>query len=505
MALITSSAPPASDTKQFLEKAVPDSPDEFRDKRWPDRAITGTLFFGVMTIYLAVLRGKVEVYDTGTMLDVTKNLVGHGSLMAAGGGYWTAGRWAPYGIGVSLAAVPAYALSLWTGHFGVVVFNRGAASHGVLDGPHLSHSQGPRLASDSRTDRRYQFRGAVDGPLVHGRAAERTGGHSVRPRHRLRDGQVETGEQARPTLGRDRRGLRYPVPCGLHCHRLHRPALDPAVRVVESAEGEGLRRTAARSFGGELGLLGWYNYLRFGRIFVSSYNRGGFSTPLWHGLDGLLFSAGRSIFVFDPLTIAGVFGLLLILFGPKNVRDRPLGVLCFLLVVPRIIFFAKWNTWDGAAVWGPRFLLPAVAILSLTIVPLLRATDIRRISGALVRVVLVILATAAAGVSYLSVRIPLGEWLAVLKNPVWRVRLGIRGLLTPVQQNHALDFGWRTSPIWGYLTLLRLHLAKASGDLWIDGHGVVGYTLLGVGCVLLVAAAVEVFVLKPSRIDQSLM
>jgi hypothetical protein len=91
---------------------------------WSDRKITSALFVGVLVIYVAVLRGKAEVEDTRVMLAVTKNLVNHGSLRTPGAGYPLAPfatPWSPYGIAVSILAVPAYLMSLWIGHFGVVV------------------------------------------------------------------------------------------------------------------------------------------------------------------------------------------------------------------------------------------------------------------------------------------------------------------------------------------------------------------------------------------------
>ncbi|MGO9341849.1 MAG: hypothetical protein ACLP6E_04930, partial [Acidimicrobiales bacterium] len=88
---------------------------------WSDRRISVVLFVGLLAIYISVLRGRIEVHDTRTMLDVTENLVNHGSLKAIGGSYPVTTTWSPYGIGVSLLAVPAYLLSKWIGHFGVLV------------------------------------------------------------------------------------------------------------------------------------------------------------------------------------------------------------------------------------------------------------------------------------------------------------------------------------------------------------------------------------------------
>ena len=47
---------------------------------WSDRRIGCLLFAGVLVVYLAVLRGAVESYDTQAMLSVTTNLVNHASF-----------------------------------------------------------------------------------------------------------------------------------------------------------------------------------------------------------------------------------------------------------------------------------------------------------------------------------------------------------------------------------------------------------------------------------------
>jgi hypothetical protein len=236
-------------------------------------------------------------------------------------------------------------------------------------------------------------------------------------------------------------------------------------------------------------VLFWYNSIRYDRIWVGSYEGVGFNNPLLHGLNGLLISPGDSLFVFNPLTVLGVFGLILLFVGPSGVRDRALGVVCFLLVVPRVIFFAKYGAWSGGSVFGPRFLLPAAAVLTLLMIPVLRATDWRHLSGAVVRIAAVALAMAGGLVAYLSARLPLGEWLGVLASPYWQKVLGIHGINNGIEYANALSFSIGTSPLAGYVLLLRRHIAIPSGDLWSHGYGFVGYLLLGVGGACIAIAA----------------
>ena len=56
-------------------------------------------------------------------------------------------------------------------------------------------------------------------------------------------------------------------------------------------------------------LVMWYNDVRFGRLVVSSYGGSVYHTPLVTGLEGLLVSPGRSVFLYNPLAVLGVVGL----------------------------------------------------------------------------------------------------------------------------------------------------------------------------------------------------
>ena len=88
-----------------------------------------------------------------------------------------------------------------------------------------------------------------------------------------------------------------------------------------------------------VGFLCWYKELRFHRIDLFSYRpQPGFHTPLLYGLKGLRISPGKGLFVFDPLAVVGVVGLVVLFVGSSSVRDRALGPLCLLLIVPRLSF-----------------------------------------------------------------------------------------------------------------------------------------------------------------------
>jgi len=451
---------------------------------WSDRWTSAALFSGLLLVYAAVYVGAIQIYDTQSMMGVTVNLVNHGSLTSSGAGFLVNTRYAPYGIADSLLAVPLYALSKVTGNF------PGLES---MISPILTALSAVlifRIARALRWRASYGLIAAVGYGLLSMALWYST---------QLLSEQGVTLCMLVIVLGLVlwRQGAaRAPLWVGLGAAWAIQFRSDSMVTVWIALAATPLfvpwrvlwaRRPLVLFLGPvavSLAGLAWYNELRFHRLFVSSYGGdGGFKTPLWHGLDGLLLSPGRSLFLYSPLTVMGVAGLVVLAWGPGRVRDRPLCVLGLLLTVPRTLFFAKWDVWDGAAAWGPRFLLPVVAVLSLMIVPVLEATDRQALVRVPVRVVTALLAAAGGAVSFLSVRVPLGEWLGLLANPYWRKIYDISGA------SATYDFRQKTSPLWGYVELMQRHMADVSGRWWTSGHGVVGWVLAGAGGVVLAAAA----------------
>jgi hypothetical protein len=458
---------------------------------WSDRKVSVGLFSGVMIVYLAVMRGKTEVYDTQAMLGVTQNLVHHASLHAAGASYSLATVWSPYGLGVSLLAIPPYLVSLVTGHFDVLV--------SFID-PLLTATSVVLIYKIARTLGWTAGQGLV--------AAIAFGLPSMAVWYTL-ELLSEPGvtlcvilivlEMIRWRQGKTSAplilGLALAVAIQFRSDSLFTVGIGfLALPLFVPSSELFSRRALARMLPPVLvsmGFLLWYNQVRFGSLFVFGYGPNDrYDTPLLHGINGLLLSPGAGLFVYNPLTIVGVIGVALILFGPRAERDRALGLLVVLLSVPRLLFFAKWHYWWGGDIWGPRFLLPVVALLSLMIVPVLRTTS-NVVTRAAIFLAVAVLGALGGFVSYLSARVPLGEWLTVVySSPRLRAQLGIRNAETVAQQFNALYFHWSTSPIGGFLTLLRRHMATPSGDLWAYGHGDIGYAMVATGLLLLAVICV---------------
>ncbi len=121
-----------------------------------------------------------------------------------------------------------------------------------------------------------------------------------------------------------------------------------------------------------------YNHYLFGGIFRLAYPKTveagidptGFSTPLWYGVAGFLFSPGKSVFIFVPAVIPALWGL-------KRLARRSLAIaiLAGSLPVIYLLFFAKFVNWEGSRAPGPRFLLPPLLLLCLGLAPVVESAS----------------------------------------------------------------------------------------------------------------------------------
>lgn len=109
----------------------------------------------------------------------------------------------------------------------------------------------------------------------------------------------------------------------------------------------------------------WYNFARFGNAFDAGYFGDAalsFSDPMRVGIPGLLFTPGRSLFLYTPLTIAGVLAL-----PGLAGRDRSTGALFAGVLTVFLVLYGSLPYWDGLRSYGPRYLVP---LLPLLIIPL---------------------------------------------------------------------------------------------------------------------------------------
>lgn len=114
--------------------------------------------------------------------------------------------------------------------------------------------------------------------------------------------------------------------------------------------------------------LGWYNWVRWGSIFNSGYEavtRGFWRENVFFGLWGMLFSPGKSIFLFSPPLVLALFGI-----RRFTTRRREVAVAVAATVGPIVLVYARYLFWSGDWGWGPRYLVFALPVLILPLAEL---------------------------------------------------------------------------------------------------------------------------------------
>jgi hypothetical protein len=118
-------------------------------------------------------------------------------------------------------------------------------------------------------------------------------------------------------------------------------------------------------------LIGWYNYIRFGSPLENGYalstatSIGGHklfeSNPIYT-LPAMLFSPGKSIFLYNPV-------LLLIPFAVPGFfkKERALTFAILAAVAGNFIFYSFFTAWAGDYAWSVRY---TVDVLPLIVLPL---------------------------------------------------------------------------------------------------------------------------------------
>ncbi|HTK28844.1 MAG TPA: hypothetical protein VL309_04805 [Vicinamibacterales bacterium] len=108
----------------------------------------------------------------------------------------------------------------------------------------------------------------------------------------------------------------------------------------------------------------YYNDVRFGNPLDTGYLRdhtlgiGSFHV----GLAGLLFSPGRSIFLYSPIALGGLAAMILLRRRDPSTMLLFAGEFAILLC-----FYASLVNWDAERSYGPRYMLPAMPLLVLPI------------------------------------------------------------------------------------------------------------------------------------------
>jgi len=110
-----------------------------------------------------------------------------------------------------------------------------------------------------------------------------------------------------------------------------------------------------------------YNLLRFGDALQFGYRKPadpGFTTPFLEGASGLLLSPEKSVFLFAPAIALAPFALISLWR-----RDRATAAFAIALFAAVFVSAATWWSWQGGWSWGPRLIVPGVAVLLALVAP----------------------------------------------------------------------------------------------------------------------------------------
>lgn len=109
-------------------------------------------------------------------------------------------------------------------------------------------------------------------------------------------------------------------------------------------------------------LMSWYSYVYWHNIMQLGQFLGikGFSGNFLKGLAGLLFSPGRGLFLFTPISILSFIYLFYVLFSKK---EKPLYKHMAAAGILLILLYAKWFMWWGGFCFGSRLLIEIIPIL----------------------------------------------------------------------------------------------------------------------------------------------
>lgn len=118
-----------------------------------------------------------------------------------------------------------------------------------------------------------------------------------------------------------------------------------------------------------------YNLYRFHDALEFGYRPPadpGFTTPLLDGAGGLLFSPEKSVVLFAPAIV-----LVPLALAALWRRDRATASLLLALFAATFVLAATWWSWMGGWSWGPRLLIPGVAVVLVAVGPWIGADATR--------------------------------------------------------------------------------------------------------------------------------
>jgi hypothetical protein len=165
---------------------------------------------------------------------------------------------------------------------------------------------------------------------------------------------------------------------------------------------------------------------------------------------GLLVGSGRGLFVFSPVLLLSLPGLVLLWR-----RDSSLAVLVVAALVSLVLGYSSYEDWHGGLVWGSRFLVPVVPLLVLPVVECLSVKSRGwRLAMASLVAMSAFIQLAASTVDY-SIQVTGDRWADL-----------IAYAQSPVAQQIALWYPKNFDMLWWHGPL-PAHLADVYVNGWI--------------------------------------
>jgi len=118
-----------------------------------------------------------------------------------------------------------------------------------------------------------------------------------------------------------------------------------------------------------IALFFFANYIRYHSLLDRGYVGERFTDPLLVGLYGILLSSGKSIFLFSPPLLLGVWG------WKQVARRKEIASEAWLFLgicIAQILFYAKYWYWSSDDAWGERYLISGTLLLCIPIVTVVR-------------------------------------------------------------------------------------------------------------------------------------
>lgn len=148
----------------------------------------------------------------------------------------------------------------------------------------------------------------------------------------------------------------------------------------------------------------WHNYIRFGSFFESGYSlakdrifagHGLFESAALPTLAAMLFSPGKSIFLYNPVLL-----LLPVCIWSFYRRHKVIALAAMTVIVSNFIFYSFFITWAGDYAWSIRYQAPLLPLLVLPLVELFNRSLKTAAKAAVISIIAVSVVIQLASVVY---------------------------------------------------------------------------------------------------------